>query len=382
MSARTRLGIRLRRLTLGVLIVGLRTLYAPIKLLPQRHRVVILSRQDDAPSEDVALLSQELLRRAQFQRVAVLTKRLSTGLQNRLSYVGHMVHQMAVVAQSEVVVLDGYSIVASVLRHKPNTRIVQIWHGSGSFKRFGFDALGLKRGRPASLAKLFRMHAQYDTVVCSAEVARAPFASALGADYSQTVVCPLPHFDLLNSEAWLTQTAKRIYARFPDLANQQIILWAPTSVLMGVEKGPDVSALVLAANASGVAVITSLSHKGSSVLENAWSDFSTLEWLTVADAFVTDQSSLIFEAAKAGRPVHIYSRADQVQRLIESSYIEPSVVRPLIKTSAEAIVAEVLRAKVPTEHERRLAEMYVQLPADGSCVSALADIVGLGDSVN
>ena len=51
---------------------------------------------------------------------------LQGGLVNKIGYVFHMFIQMYHISTSKVVVLDTYCIVASVLKHKKETKIIQI----------------------------------------------------------------------------------------------------------------------------------------------------------------------------------------------------------------------------------------------------------------
>ena len=53
-----------------------------------------------------------------------------------------MFKQMYHLATSRVVVLDSYCIVASVLKKKKGTTIIQMWHALGSFKKFGKSIIG------------------------------------------------------------------------------------------------------------------------------------------------------------------------------------------------------------------------------------------------
>ncbi|MFR3386223.1 MAG: CDP-glycerol glycerophosphotransferase family protein [Lachnospiraceae bacterium] len=72
-------------------------------------------------------------------------------------------------ATSKVVILDGYCILASVLNHKKDLRIVQMWHAMGALKKFGYAALGNEEGKNPEISKILQMHRNYDYVICSSE---------------------------------------------------------------------------------------------------------------------------------------------------------------------------------------------------------------------
>ena len=63
---------------------------------------------------------------------------------------------------ARVLVVDTYAIVASVLRHKSDLTVIQIWHALGAFKKFGISILGQEEGRDERIARAMRMHEGYD----------------------------------------------------------------------------------------------------------------------------------------------------------------------------------------------------------------------------
>ena len=311
-----------KAVALGAILVGLRLLYLIAKFFPSRGTVAILSRQGDNPSLDVKLLVEELETRG--IPTQILTKGVPAGLFGKLLYVVHVLRQISLVSRSDLLILDSYSIVASALRHKKNLRIVQRWHGAGAFKKFGHSAVGSINGPNPTLARFFRLHANYDYVLCSGPEAISPFSEAFNVDPSRVLVCPLPHFDLLK-EPYKSRISNEIYLQHPELQAKDVILWAPTKILLGRTDRISIGKIERAGKRAGYFVLESQAegHNNSNKKTlNSNSKFSTIEWMTVSSGVVTDQSSVIFEAMFIGIPFVILIGRGQRDLFFESTYLK------------------------------------------------------------
>lgn len=96
----------------------------------------------------------------------------------KIKYAGEMFRQMKALATSKVAVLDGYCILASMLNHKSDLKIIQIWHALGAFKRFGKSILDKESGKSSKTAAAFKMHNNYDLIAASGD-ACVPFLPRL-----------------------------------------------------------------------------------------------------------------------------------------------------------------------------------------------------------
>ena len=62
-----------------------------------------------------------------------------------IGYGVHLLHCAAQLATAEVCIVDGYCIPVSVLHHRKELRVVQVWHALGAIKKFGRQALSRAR---------------------------------------------------------------------------------------------------------------------------------------------------------------------------------------------------------------------------------------------
>ena len=142
-------------------------IYSLMKIRRVRNQVVFISRQSNEPSEDIMMIMDELSAR-KIPSIA-LCRKLDGGITGTVKYCFHMIKQMYCMSVSKVVVLDSYCIAASLLDHREDTRIIQMWHALGAMKKFGLSILDKPEGRSSETAGLMRMHANYDYIFTSSE---------------------------------------------------------------------------------------------------------------------------------------------------------------------------------------------------------------------
>ncbi len=294
----------LRLVVAAVARISLNLAYAPLKLLPTQRKVVMICREHSDVPEDFAALQSAIARQDPSIRVVMLIRMVPPGYLAKLGYALHMLSQLYHVATARVLVVDTYAIVASVLKHKRALTVVQIWHALGAFKKFGLSILGQAEGRDVRLARAMRMHEGYDVVLASAEDARAPFREALGTPLERVRDAPLPRVDRLRDPDEGARVRDRVLAAHPHLRGRRIAVFAPTFRLDG---GVTVDAAALSAALAeiDVHVVVKLhplmsGHFGETV--DTAPGFSTQDLLHVADLFITDYSSALYEASVLGIP--------------------------------------------------------------------------------
>ena len=102
----------------------LKAIYAPMKCLKTKNKIVYISRQFNSPTLDFIKLKEEIQTIDSSVQNIFLTKRIEKGLKNTIFYLFHMVRQMYHIATSKIVIIDTYCIAVSVLQHKPETKNV------------------------------------------------------------------------------------------------------------------------------------------------------------------------------------------------------------------------------------------------------------------
>ncbi len=351
-------------------------LYALMKLLPRRHKVVMLSRQADRPSVDFTMLAEELSRVDPSLEVVVRCRFIETGLGARIAYVGEVLAQMYHLATASACVVDGYIVPVSVLTHRDGLRIVQMWHALGAIKKFGLQAVGLPGGRDSSVAEAMKMHRNYDVVICGGPAAVPAFAEAFGSDPARVVPLGLPRVDYLLAGAG--DATGRLRERFPLLADpsRTTVLYAPTYRRNRPDRYHDVLdrfddpryALVIKPHP-----LVESNVAGENVVNASGVD--VLDLLPLCDAVITDYSAVAFEAAVLDKPIYFFLYDFEEYEREHGLNVDLFAEMPGVTSRDLGPIAEQIDAGgYDPELVRRLAERYASV-RDGSCTMRIAAAV-------
>lgn len=282
-------------------------------------KVVFISRQSETPSLDFRYLINEIKTNYPQYKVEVLCKMIPASAGGKIKYAGEMFRQMKALATSKVAVLDGYCILASMLNHKSDLKIIQIWHALGAFKRFGKSILDKEGGKSSKTAAAFKMHNNYDLIAASGDACVPFFAEAFGQPESKFVPIGIPRMDYLTDENEKIRLRGNIFARYPQLDNgKKNILYVPTFR----DNEADTKALreateelINRVNYTEYNLIVK-HHVVDTNKEEIYIDsrmnktvgeyFTGMDFMAVADYVVTDYSSVLYEALLRDLPLYIY----------------------------------------------------------------------------
>ena len=297
---------------LGTILLNI--IYAFIKLIPTRRKVVMMSRQSNDPSFEFLMVRDELKRRCPGIEVVMLCRTLDGGVSSTLlskaSYFLHMFVQMVHIASSQVVILDTYCIVISLLRHKKSLTVIQMWHSMGTMKKFGYTALDTAEGSRHELAYAMKMHQNYDYIFASSEAYKRDLARGFHCDIRKIVTMPLPRLDLLKDRQYEERIRKRIFQKYPELQEKPVILYCPTFRKQEAEFGKAVDALTRAVDLEKYNLVIKLHPLSKTVVSGkavTADEFSSFDMLFIADYMISDYSCIIYEAAVRDIPLFFYN---------------------------------------------------------------------------
>jgi len=232
----------------------------------------------------------------------------SYGWMGKLRYFVRLVRGVYYLQTSGLVVVDNAYFPVHVVRHRPATTVVQVWHAAGALKRFGLDAPVLRRPSERRF-----LHRNYDYVVVGGETARGPYSSALRTPVKRVLALGSPRTDFFFDTAAVDEARQRTLAAYPDLADRRVVLYAPTFRGAGEMKrpAPGFDAEHLRARLPADHVLVLKTHPNLDPEATPTAGFDVVidhtaeinEVFTVSDILVTDYSSSIFEWALLRRPL-------------------------------------------------------------------------------
>ncbi len=283
------------RLLKGVLAL----IYAFMKLLPVKdNKIVFCSRQSSVVPLDFALIQEELEKRQDGLCVVNICNRIGKGAGAYASFAVDTLKSMKHMATSKVCVLDTYWPAASMLNHKKELTIIQIWHAIGKIKKSGMITAGTKTGRDPKIAALFNMHEKNDYIIAGAKAFDQFYRDSFG-DYDYTLLnYGLPRIDyLINNEQ---ANRERFFEENPELEGRTILLYAPT-FRRGMEArwrdiidvvDPEKYTLIIKNHPTQ-------RIEGERPAEHVkyFDDWEAVDLLAVSDYVITDYSAIALEAA-------------------------------------------------------------------------------------
>lgn len=214
---------------------------------------------------------------------------------------------------SQVIVTDDYLKYLRNVRLRDGQKVVQLWHASGAFKRFGLDA-------PSRLSRIeeFNTHSQYSDVCVSSEYVRQFYAHAFGIDLD--IVKPLgsPRTDFLVNKELHNDDRQQIISRHPLLKDKKVYIYFPTfreedGTVCEFDPKIDWSKLNDELHDDEVFIVSRHPVMKNEFFKNVSysrvKDYTfepTPSLLSVADVVITDYSSIIFDASLLNMPMVFY----------------------------------------------------------------------------
>ncbi len=286
----------------------LNIIYFFIKLVPSKNKVTMLSRQSDRSNIDFDYIREEILKRDNHIEVQILCRIIRNDPKERLKYCFYIFKCMYHIATSKVCVLDGYSIPISILKHKKNLEIIQIWHASGAIKKFGYQSLNKKEGRGIGVAKVMQMHKNYSHVIAPSVETAKFYEEAFNVAREKIILNGLPRLDyILDKEQEIVLT-KKFYKDYPKYKNKKIILYVPT-FRKESNNSTYLKKLINNIDFSKYALIIKphpLDKTKNIFKYTVNKKYSTYDLLKIADYIITDYSAVAFEASILDKPLYFY----------------------------------------------------------------------------
>ncbi len=277
--------------------------------------------------------------------------------------------------------------------HKPNkgTKVIQLWHACGAFKKWGYSTLDLAWGGSREDMLRFPKHNTYTDVFVSAESVTRCYAEAFGCP--EEIIKPMgtPRTDIYFDKDFVASGREKLLKQFPEIGSRKIILYAPTFRGDSPEEAYnerklDFELLKSTLSKDYALVLklhpfTAKKYKLTDEETKKYGDFvfdgsnsiSIETALCAADYLIADYSSLIFEYALLNKPMIFYAYDLEKYKRDRSFYFEyESFVPGRIVTTNEEIIASVLSGSCQQEKIEAFKNKFMSA-CDGKCVQRIAD---------
>ena len=237
-------------------------------------------------------------------------------------YEQNCIEMVKEVATAKYVFLDEASRPFSAFNKRKETIAVQLWHGCGAFKKFGFSTADLIFGGDRESLKRFPFYANLNYVTVSSPEVIWAYEEAMMLKDSDTeiVATGVSRTDTFFKDSTIDKAYEKLYSFMPSAKGKKVILYAPTfRGRVRKARTPDKIDLgAFYAEFSDEYVILFKHHPFVNNLPeipvefkdfacDATNDMTIDELLCVADICISDYSSLVFEYSLFERPLIFFA---------------------------------------------------------------------------
>ncbi len=301
-------------------------------------------------------------------------------------------------AQCRCLILTDYYYYAYANKPRENQHVIQLWHGCGAFKKWGYSTMDLEWGADRQTLEEYPIHNTYTYVTVSSDKVKKFYAEAFNCDEKIIRADGVPRTDKYFRKEYVSSARERLLKKYPEIEKRKIILYSPT--FRGSSKGKAnfvnmIDFLWLKEKLSEKYVILVKLHpfirKGMNLSDNLkelYSDFvfdvsksvPIDDAMCASDMVITDYSSLIFEYALLERPMIFFPYDLKSYDRERSFYFDyENFVPGDIVTNTEDIYLAIIKNENDYDRERvrKFKEDFMSA-CDGKSTERLLNIIEKG----
>lgn len=237
-------------------------------------------------------------------------------------YLDNCLKMIRRLATAQYAFLDDASAAVSCVPLRSETKIVQLWHACGAFKKFGMSTADLKFGSNRTDKTRHPFYGNLSLVTVSSPEVTGAYVEAMALEDRPEIVQPLGvcRTDEFFSGALESRARRKLADLVPFAEGKKVILYAPTFRgkvssaaapdkldVRAFKQGLSGEYVLLIKHHPFVEEYPSIPDDCKEFACNIADDFTIEEALCIADVCISDYSSLVFEYSLFGRPL-VFSR--------------------------------------------------------------------------
>lgn len=297
--------------------------YYLCRLIPvKKKRVFCIVTHDDGEGSNVAIVVRALKKQDKDYTFSYLTKRETRAVKNLSgikTLMAFFFRKPFELARAEIILMDNVFLPYAYLQRRNGTKVIQLWHGTGTIKKFGQD---VNVGHLKILER--KANANITHLIVNSPSIKKVYAGAFGVAEEYVYPIGLPKTDELLRRMKAAEAAGKwsdkeyIYQKYHIPADKKLILYAPT-FRDNPEQNPRLIELVNEMSRElseeyclglrlhpHIAGTFKAEELGSQIYQLSFEkDVNTV--LLAADILITDYSSIIFEYCLTKRPMIFYA---------------------------------------------------------------------------
>lgn len=349
------------------------------RLCPRKkNKVFLVATHDAGPDGNIGIVSQRLKEEKPEYEQVWFTR--NNTIRRPVDFFVKKAYHLAT---ASYVFLDNEFLPMAYLHFGKNVKVVQLWHGTGTIKRFGQDV------NTGTLKKLeYRANQRITHLIVNSEAVKKEYASAFAVDPSRIYVIGNPRTDRMLDKQYLTKKVEQFYRDYPEMKEKRCILYAPTfrdTEVSAPKLHLDLQKTADSLGKEDVLFIRLHPHIATHLKETleGWKEkgiYNVSEYpeiatlLAAAEVLITDYSSIVFEYCLLERPMLFYAydlkEFEQTGRSFYRDY-RSFVPGPVIETEEELLSC--LKEQKYPQKESFVRENFPFL--DGNATSRLFALI-------
>lgn len=318
----------------------------------KKRKVLFVENHQDTLSDNFLRLYKTLEEREYEIHVHFL-KVADSGWKDIIIRTLRMIFDMA---DAKCVFISESNSVFGAFRLRKGTKLVQVWHACGAFKKWGFSVAEQSFGDDRKELMRYSGHRNYSLVPVSGQAVCWAYAEAFGLQERSEVIKPLgvSRTDAYFDEKCLKQAEEHLNALPCFLKGRKVVLYAPTfrgeikeavtPKQFDLERFYDrfhKEYILLIKQHPFVKKAVEIPERIRDACMEITTQMTTEELLMVADVCITDYSSVVFDYSLRNKPM-LFFAFDLEEYYDERGFYYPYeefVPGPVVRTMDELMAA-------------------------------------------
>lgn len=194
-----------------------------LKFLPhilpmKKNKVCFLSDSRDVMGGNLGAI-YDYLEDKDYQRVVMF--KMDRRLKRKFSQEFKLI---VALVTSHYILLEDMVAITTHLQLRKGQELVQLWHGPGAFKKFGFS----RKTNGEKIGAIHTGYKKYTKAIVSAHQIKWCYAEAFGISEDRIAATGFPRTDDFFNQDYLNKIQNQFYQEYPELKEKKIIVFAPT----------------------------------------------------------------------------------------------------------------------------------------------------------
>ncbi len=261
-------------------------------------------------------------------------------------------------ATAKAVFLSTANDLLSQFDVRKETKVIQLWHGVGVFKKVGYSTVDNKHfGKSAEEREEYYQYRNYSYVTIPALEQSWIFEESMRIDKESGIIVPVgvSRTDVFYDDNYIQSNFKKLYKKFPQMEGKKILFYGPTfRGAVANAQAPDRLDVDVLGEALSDEYVLIIKHHGLSKnvpeIPEKWKNTFAFDLgkdkvlsieglLAVSDVLITDYSSIAFEFAIMEKPIvfFAYDLEDYIDKRGMYYDYDEITPGPVCKTNEEMV---------------------------------------------